>query len=462
MKDPAELLARHVVYTNYNNIPKAAIERAKLSLLDVIACAIGAAESETTKAIRTLLVHWGGRPESTVIGSDIRLPSPFAAQANATTARVLDLDDTYELAPGGGHASAYVVPTAMAVAEAEGTISGADLLAAIAIGQDIYCRLARSVRANLINTGRDNMFSVFGPAVTAARLLRLDLNCTVNALGISYAEAAGEMQMYEEGAHTVALQQGFRARSGLSAAYLARANLRGPHAVFEGRYGFYRVFEPDHDVNALLDNLGSEFIGAALSFKYYPCSKSVHPALDAILYLREKNNFGFDDLRKLEIGTNKLNHDFVAVPRERKWMPRSGVEGRFSLPYVAAVAVVKGAVGIEHFNDAAINDPQVRRIMEVTEISIDPEIERMAPHTVNAPASVAVHLLNGHVIKHRVDKPKGHPDNPANLTDGAKKLRECLAFSELGNRIDIDRIVQSVADLDRASNLRELLSSLCP
>lgn len=462
MTDPAEHLSRYVVETDFDQIPKAAIERAKLALLDIIACTIGATGSETAQAIRSLAMHWGGRPESAVIGTDARLPSPLATQVNATTARVLDFDDTYELAPGGGHASAYVVPAALAVAEAEGGVSGGDLLAAIVIAQDVYCRLARSVRANSIDSGRDNMFSVFGSAVASARLLRLDRERMTSALGIAYAEAAGEMQMYDEGAHTVALQQGFRARAGLSAAYLARANLKGPHAVFLGRYGFYRVFEPDHDLDELLDNLGSEFVGAALSFKSYPCCKCIHPALDAILQLRAKNGFGASNVLKLRIGTNRLSRDFVAAPFEQKWMPRSGVEARFSLPYVAAVAVVKGAVGIEDFTAGAIGDPQVRRIMDLTEVVVDPEIERTAGHAANAPATVTLQLVEGQTFKQKVDKPKGHPDNPATFSDGTVKLRKCVAFSSLTGAVDIDQIIRSVADLDRARSLQPLFTSFAP
>src|SRR5690242_4321291 len=116
MTDPVEYLADRVVRTTFDKIPRPAIERAKLALIDIVACAIGAVASDQATAVRSLAMHWGGTPESTVIGHQARLPAPLAAQVNATTARVLDFDDTYELAPGGGHASAYIVPAALAVA----------------------------------------------------------------------------------------------------------------------------------------------------------------------------------------------------------------------------------------------------------------------------------------------------------------------------------------------------------
>jgi len=295
----------------------------------------------------------------------------------------------------------------------------------------------------------------------AARLLRLDADRTASAFGIAYAEAAGEMQMYEESADTVALQQGFRARAGVTAAYLAQAGLAGPHSPLLGRYGFFKVFEPNHDLSALLDGLGSDFVGSRLSFKPYPCCKCIHPALDAILHLVKTAGIARQTVAELRIGTNRLSRDFVAEPRAVRWAPRTGVEARFSLPYVAAVAVANGAVHLEDFAPEALDQAAVKRILAVTEVTVDEAIERVAGHAANAPASIVIRLSDGRSLSHRVDKPKGHPDNPAGFSDGVDKLRACGKFGDGAILLEqIDHLVASIHNLDRAPDLSTLLSAL--
>ena len=216
----------HVLNSSFEMIPEVAIERAKLSILDTIACAIGGSNDPIAHSARQLGALSDGNPECTVWISGEKLPSSLAVLVNATTARALDFDDTFELcAINGCHASAYDVPPALALAERDPSITGSELLAAVATAIDLHVRLARSITSNAIDTGRDNMVAVWGSTAVSTKLLRLDEEKTRNAFGIAYAHAAGEFQMYEEDAQTVSLQQGLRARSGLESALSATVTL---------------------------------------------------------------------------------------------------------------------------------------------------------------------------------------------------------------------------------------------
>jgi 2-methylcitrate dehydratase PrpD len=226
--DPTSTLVSHVRSARLEGIPPAALERAKLSILDTIATAIGGSGDPITDAVRRFAAASGGVPESRSHVYGERMPAASAALVNATMARVLDFDETYELAPNGCHASAYLVPPALALAERDAGISGAEFLTAVTVAMDVHVRLARSVRSNAVDTGRDNGVAVFGAAALASRLLRLDERQTLDAFGIAYAHAAGEFQMYEETSHTVALQQGFRARAGIDSALRAARAQRAP------------------------------------------------------------------------------------------------------------------------------------------------------------------------------------------------------------------------------------------
>jgi 2-methylcitrate dehydratase PrpD len=459
--EPTRRLVSHVLSAKLQDIPGVALERAKLSILDTIATAIGGSGDPITRAVRGFGEASGGVPESRVHVFGERRPAPLAALVNATMARVLDFDETYELAPNGCHASAYLVPPALSLAERDPGISGAEFLTAVTVAMDVHVRLARSVRSNAVDTGRDNGVAVFGATALASRLLRLDEEHALDAFGIAYAQAAGEFQMYEETAHTVALQQGLRARAGIDSALLARFGLRGPHEVFLGKYGFFRAFEPEHDLGLLLDGLGEEYANAEMSFKPYPCCKCIHPSIGATLALRELERFTAEDVAAIHVGTNRLAEGLVVQPREEKWRPTNPVTARFSLPYGVAVAAARGRVGIRDYAPAALEDPVVRRLMEVITVDVDPDIQATHAFHQNAPAVVTVRLRGAGERRARVEYPFGHPRNPARLADGEAKLRQCAEVSARPfPPAQLAAICESVRGVEDLPDLRPLLDAL--
>ncbi|RWQ26438.1 MAG: MmgE/PrpD family protein [Mesorhizobium sp.] len=454
-------IIKHVLDSRFETVPKKAIERAKLSILDTLASAIGGSDDKIAHFARHLGALSGGKPECTVWVSGEKLPACLATLINATTARSLDFDETYELCINGCHASAYDVPPALALAERDPSITGRELLSALATAIDLHVRLARSVTANSINTGRDNMVAVWGATAVSTKLLRLDEEKTRNAFGIAYAHAAGEFQMYEEGAHTVSLQQGLRARSGVESALSAMVGFNGPREPFFGKYGFYKAFETNYDLGLLMGKLGDDYVNASISFKPWPSCKCTHPGVDGLLQLREKHNFMGEDIVSIELGLNHLAESLVVQPRDQKWSPKDPVVARFSLPYVISVAAQHGRVAISDFRPDALEDPAVRRIMAATNIEVDPEIDRTHGLHQNSPTTVCVKLKGGAEHFIRIDKPFGHPDNPASLADGMRKLKACAEMSVLPfSDTQLDLIGEFVEDLDKRPTLAPLFELL--
>ncbi|RWJ03989.1 MAG: MmgE/PrpD family protein [Mesorhizobium sp.] len=459
--DVTTQIIRHILNSSLETIPEKAIERAKLSIVDTIACAIGGSNDPIAHFARQLGALSGGKPECTVWISGKKLPSSLAVLVNATTARALDFDDTYEIGINGCHASAYDVPPALALAERDRSITGGELLSALATAIDLHIRLSRSITTNAIDTGRDNMVAVWGATAVSAKLLRLDEEKTRNAFGIAYAHAAGEFQMYEEGAHTVALQQGLRARSGVESALSAMVGFNGPREPFFGKYGFYNAFEPDYDRNMLMDKLGSDYVNASISFKPWPSCRATHHGIDGLLQLREEHDFVGDDVVSIELGLNQRAGSVVAEPRDQKWNPADPVVARFSLPYVVAVAAQRGSVTIGDFSAEALKDPAVRQIMAATKIVVDPEIDRTHGRFGNSPTTVNVKLKSGAQHFIRIDKPFGHPESPASLADGVQKLKACAAASMLPfSEKQLELVGELIDDLDKRPTLAPLFELL--
>jgi 2-methylcitrate dehydratase PrpD len=459
--DVTTSIIKHVLNARFEELPTQAIERAKLSILDTIACSIGGSNDPISHAARQLGDLYGGKSQCTVWASGERLSSTLAVLVNATTARALDFDETYEICINGCHASAYDVPPAIALAECDPSITGREVLSAVTTAMDLHMRLARTITTRASNTGRDNMVAVWGATAVSAKLLRLDEEKLRNAFGIAYAHAAGERQMYEECTHTVALQQGLRARSGLESALSAMVGFTGPREPFFGKYGFFRAFERDHDIDLLMQKLGSEYVGASISFKPWPSCRATHHGIDGLLQLRKNYNFKGEDVASIELGLNRRTEASLAQPREQKWNPIDPVVARFSLPYAVAVAAQHGKVAIPDFLPESLGHAGVRRIMAVTKVEVDPEIERTHGQYGNPPTTVKVRLQSGAEHFIRVDTPFGHPENPASLSDGVRKLRACAEVS-LSTFSDnqLELIGEFIDDLENRTSLEPLFELL--
>jgi 2-methylcitrate dehydratase PrpD len=458
MDDVTLKFIRNMRETTFDAIQPEAIARTKIAILDIIAVSLAGFHHEISTKVRATVGGWGGRPDSRVFYTYERLPAHHAAFVNATMSRVLDFDDNYDLAPNGAHASAYIVPTALALVDRDPSLSGRDLLAAVTLASDLYCRMTRSIRANAVDTGRDNGPSAFGTTAAALRLMRLDETQALNAFGIAYAQAAGEFQMYEEASQTVSVQQGLRARSGIDSAELAAAGIDGPKEALYGRFGFYRAFEPVHDVELLMGGLGTDFVARELSYKPFACCKCMHPAITAALQLHKDGKIGGGRVvRSIRIGTNRICKDFLAKPEETKWNPTNTVTAKFSLPYGVAVAVAKGAVSIADFDQAALGCPETRRLLAATTVEVDADIERTDGPNQNAPAKVYCTLDDGSEVMQRTDHPLGHPRNPPSFDDVVAKLRQCADYSPIEMTASRrDALSETVANLDKLPSARAL------
>src|SRR5277367_850328 len=139
--DPARLLAEHVCRTGYAGLPVSTIEAARRDILDTFGCMLGGSGSPGIDQLFAVITRWGGREESRVLLRGTRLPAPQAALLNASMGHALDFDDTLDTG-GSIQPGVSVLGAALAVSDSLGTVSGKDLLSAVALGLDVSCRVA--------------------------------------------------------------------------------------------------------------------------------------------------------------------------------------------------------------------------------------------------------------------------------------------------------------------------------
>ena len=286
--DAAYLFAKNFVNTKYENLPADVVDATKKEILDLLGVALGGANQPGATHVCALVKEWGGKEESSIIGSKQKVPAPNAAQANATMAHALDFDDVHEAAVM--HPGIASIPVVMAVGEAQGHLSGKELITSTALGVDMMCRLALATTPGKspIELGwhLTSLFGFMGSAATAARVMGLDEETIVNAIGIGYHQCAGNGQCVKDGALTKRLGPGFAVKGGITAALLAKAGVTGAKNSFEGEWGLYQQYmHGDYSREILTADLGKRFEGVNVAIKPYPCCRGIHPAIDAGLAL---------------------------------------------------------------------------------------------------------------------------------------------------------------------------------
>src|SRR5690606_29243443 len=89
----------------------------------------------------------GGAPQSSLWGFEDLVPDVSAVLVNAAAVHQHDFDDTHDTAVC--HPTSASLNAALAVAEAEGGVTGSRLITAVAAGNDLACRLGLALEGDL-------------------------------------------------------------------------------------------------------------------------------------------------------------------------------------------------------------------------------------------------------------------------------------------------------------------------
>lgn len=442
--DPAWPLAQHVHRTAFADLPSSTVESARRDILDTFGCMLGGSGSPGIDELSSVIGLWGGRAESRVLLRGLSLPAPQAALLNASMGHALDFDDTLDTG-GSIHPGVSVLGSALAAADMLGGVSGRDMLLATALGLDIACRIAF---ACTVDRGwhRTAMIGVFGATAAVGKLMGLSAEQLQHAFGIAYSHAAGNRQCILDGSLTKRMQAGQAASAGVFSAVLAKTGFTGAHNIFNGKYGFLELYQPNgHDAAFLLRNLGKVYAGEALSYKPYPCGRPLHAAIDAALTARSE--LGIE--RAEDIASVTIEADSADLsPATRR--PSQVVEAQFARPFLVATALVHGKVGIAEVD--SLGTPEV--------LALADRIAGVA-HPARGRDSVAmtVRHTDGRSVTIESTDPIGSPGKPLSAENFAAKFRDCA-----GNAVhplaeaDVDATLAAIARLELLPDVRILLT----
>jgi 2-methylcitrate dehydratase PrpD len=437
----------HFVNLGYKDLPAPAVEAAKKEVLDSLATALGGSTKPGVQELVDLVREWGGKKQSTVIAYGLKCPAPNAAQVNAAMIHALDYDDGHQAALV--HTGCVTVSTAFAVAERMGKITGKELITAIALGGDFMARLGLAGRPGrtALSSGwhPTTLLGHFGAAAVAGRLMKLDAEKMINALGLAYHQAGGAGSGVSDGAQAKRMGPGFAAKAGVTAALMAERGITGERDPLEGKTGLYNTYMGgDYAPDILNAGLGKRFEGVNIGDKPYPCCGLIHACVDAVLALRSIHHIEIDNIEEIIAYGGHSVYD-LSQPPEVKRQPRTIIDAQFSVPWVVATALVLGKVTIDDFTDAAITRPEILEVSRKVSGRLVPEMDR---HGVG-PGGVIIKMRGGEEYREEVAHCLGSPERPMDFSDVTRKFRECAASSlKPLSAASIDKVIDMVGRLD--------------
>jgi 2-methylcitrate dehydratase PrpD len=452
----AAQLADWIARLRYEDLPAAVVADCRLRVLDIIGLALAATALPLGRAVRRAAAALGGGPAAEIIGFGDRTSASLAALANGTLAHGMDFDDTHNASVM--HSSAPVVATALAIGQEAG-IDGRALILAVAAGNEINCRLGMVAPGAFHEPGL-HPTSVLGTptaALIAARLLGLDSDAMVSALGISGSQASGILEAYADGTWSKTLHPGWAAHAGIVAAQLARAGFTGPASVLEGRYGIFRshVQDPGYrfDFVQATTALGTRWELLENAFKFYPCAHAIHAFVEAALELRARHGLAPAAIRRVELVVPAHFVGQIAEPREVKLRPRTPTHARASLFYAVACALARGRLGMADYAEDAIGDPVVLRLAE----RIVHRVDTVAQPEIRFRGRAAIETLDGRRLEAVVEDARGTGRRKVGAAEVEAKFRDTAG--QVLPAESVERLIGSVARLEHLASLEPLLAS---
>jgi 2-methylcitrate dehydratase PrpD len=440
-------VAQFISETEFSHLPEEAVLVAKHGVLDWLGVAILGAKEPSVKILSEYARGMGAREEATVINQGFMTAAEQAALVNGAAGHALDFDDTiansvrYNL-----HPTTCILPAAMALAEKIRS-SGRDLLLSYIVGLEAEFRIGAPIGRLMPAVGwyPTPVLGTLGAAAACGKALRLTSAQGQSAIGIA-ASLAGGMKK-NVGTMTKTMHAGNGARNGVIAASLAHQGFTGNPFILDGENSFSEQFS-SRQVTGLMDadeELGHEWmvVSAGLAFKPYPCCRATHPGIDAILHLRQRHDLRADRIASI---TSKLNPLVLGMTPYR--LPKTGYEAKFSMTYCIARALLDGEVRLEHFRDEKVQESNWQPLV--------PKMDFIHPDpwghgAVDLLTEIVIRLTNGESFSHRVDIPKGEPENPMTEGELVDKFKQCAGdvLEEEKN----ERLVDMILHLDRVDDL---------
>jgi len=442
-------LVERVLSVTEDSLPPEAIEVARQVVLDGVSVML-AGNSEPV-GIGRIVTDWtrdnGGTPDSSVVAGGFKVSPMSAAFANGTLGHALDYENIWH---PRNHPMSPTMPAILALAEKYG-FSGQRVLSAIVVGFEVNGRLRMASVGLDVGKGfhKPGTTGLFGSVAGCGWLLGLDDEELAMALGVA-GSRAGSIQI-NTGTMTKSSHSGHAARMGVECAELVSRGWTGSKYVFD-EGGFFDTFLGDrYEAELLIKGFGDPFrmVDPGVGFKKYPCNFNTQRAIDAALELRSTYDIAPSNIAAIEID----EPPFAIIDRPQ---PETGLEGKFSLQYVTAAALLDGDVTIETFSNERRFASDMVELLPLIKVNYDDSIPQS---TLEMFIRVRVTLKDGSTLEVVKEKISGMVGVPLSREERLKKFFSCATRVMSRARAEETlAVIDNISELDTIDDLMKLIS----
>jgi 2-methylcitrate dehydratase PrpD len=450
--DAADVMAAHLAHVQYAELPADVVAATKAAILDTLGCLLAGTGTREAQILASLVTERGGRATSTIFGHTHKVPAEAAVLANAAAIHQYDFDDTHDVAICHP-TSASLIP-ALALAEQVGGVSGRDLIAAVALANDVTSRVALAINGRLTDYVwfRAPVVGIFGATAAASRILGATAEQHANAFGLMLPMIGGTLSSLQHSGSSVrAIRDGLAYRNAVLAAELAVRDMRGDRRVMEGPFGFYHAFfRGEYDREKLVGGLGSRYETINVSLKPWPSIRHLHRTLSCVADIMAAHDLQFDDVAQVTVHVGRINLDRCR-PVAPGSIPALRMDLLSNLPFAVGAFLRHRGIPLALYRDTALADDVIRAAMPKVRWVQDARMD--GPWTLE-PAQVELTTRDGQAFQRERSVSKGHPSDPMSMPEREAKFRDCVAAA--ARPLTEQRIAQVIAAIENLQEMRDV------
>lgn len=443
-------LAEFIVKTKYDQIPRAVLEIVKLHILDTIGCIFAGSREKSADIITRHISSLGNNGDSTILPFGLKASPTYAALANGIIGHTLDYDD-YEV-PSMAHPSVTVLPAVLALGE-KVKAGGSECMEAYLAGMEVISKVGNGINPNHYDKGWHSTGTLgpLGAAAASSKLLKLDVDKTRTALGISASMSSGMRGNF--GTMTKPFHAGHASRNGVEAAILASLGFTADRNMLEHKLGYCSLFteQEKFDLQKIVTDLGSPFslFSPGVGKKPYPSCGATHSYLDGIFDIIRRYDIKADEVESIHCGISYRHPTMLIYPN-----PQTGLEGKFSLEFCLALALTDRAVRLEGFTDSKVKEPQIQNLIKRISKQVTKEADSLG--TYYPKARTEVKMKDGKSYSCTIEKRKGSPANPLTAQEVKEKFLDCASLATSGEHAG--SVADAVMDMENIHDISNLFS----
>jgi 2-methylcitrate dehydratase PrpD len=350
-------LCEWVCDTGYSDLKEEVRKEAPTILYDTIGGMIACSTLPTCQPVVDMIQAMGGNKQCSIVGHPIKTTVTYAALANGTIGHGDEVDATGQR--GTGHFAAVTVPTALTVGQ-YAKVSGKELLRALVLGSEVSARTV-SIWAEVFESVRrhfaESVGSIFGSAVVAGVLLKLNAKQMENAIALAASQASGLNAIHHDPTHqSKSFQRGNACHGGVVAALLASRDFHGAPDILTVEHGYFDAFMGYAGFgDRVTDDLGNTYLMRQIAYKRFPVGGPNQTPLYLFLQLLKQHKLTADKIDQVEVTMSRGAFLTVATDKHPSIHMRT----------ILSLAAVFGELNFRHIHESQYyEDPRVEAFKE--------------------------------------------------------------------------------------------------